>query len=73
MLWNLGTTYEEANDVIKATELLRECLSIRENSLSSTHPGLISGMVHSIQHSIVLLTGGLLHCFSNLICQTLRG
>ena len=39
--------------VIKATELLRECLSIRENSLSSTHPHLIIGMVHSIQHSVL--------------------
>ena len=40
------------NNTVKATELLRECLSIREKSLSATHPDLIAGMAYFIEHDV---------------------
>ena len=51
-LWNLGKAYEMANNIVKATELLRECLAIREKSLSATHPDLIDGMAYFVQHDV---------------------
>ena len=46
-LLNLGSAYKERNDLLKATELWRECLSIFEKSLSATHPHLIIGIDHA--------------------------
>ena len=47
-LFNLGSAYKERNDLLKATELMRECLSIFEKSLSATHPQLINGIAHNM-------------------------
>ena len=45
--------YQERNDVVKATELLKECLLIREKNFSATHPHLLAGTAHFIQHGVI--------------------
>ena len=52
-LCNLGSAYKERHDLLKATELWRECLSIFEKILSATHPRLISGIAHFMQHGVM--------------------
>ena len=39
--------------MLKATELFKKCLSVREKSLSATYPHLTDGMAHFIQHDAV--------------------
>lgn len=54
VLWNLGNAYEQGGEIVNATKLFVECLSVREKSLPATHSHIIAGMSCLMQYGVVI-------------------
>ena len=67
-LLHLGFAYKNVNNTVKASQCLKESLSIFKKSLSPVHPNLAEGMPYCIQNFVVAGILGTFDCMNVSCC-----